>query len=111
MLSARVVFVVIYTTCSAVAQNGISAGSSPVSLSATVGSPIASVAVIGIGVPGIAPPDVKFRYTGVAVANTAQPMPPNFVVVFPSSGTTSTDPKNPTEILIGLNETVVKGML
>jgi uncharacterized protein (TIGR03437 family) len=38
-------------------------------------------------------------------------MPPNFVVVFPSTGTTSTDPKNPTEILIGLNETVVKGML
>src|SRR2546425_10363397 len=104
-------FVVSTAISSAIAQNIIQISSPPVTLSATLGRPITSVATIGIsgGSPGAGPAAVKFKYAGVTPVNPLRPTPPNFVVVFPSGGTTSTDNTaidilNPPGVLIGLNE-------
>jgi uncharacterized protein (TIGR03437 family) len=48
---------------------------------------------------------VKFKYKGVTLLNPNRPMPPNYIVVFPASGTTSE-----TDALIGLNENVIRTM-
>jgi uncharacterized protein (TIGR03437 family) len=55
---------------------------------------------------GLGPSLAKFQYTGVTSAVPGGPAPPDFIVVFPSSGTTSSS--NPTGVLIGLNQNVVK---
>src|SRR5205807_611057 len=72
------------------------------------------VAIPTIGIfgssPGNIPAAVKFKYAGVSSAGVPGPLPANFVVVFPTSGTTSTEITNPTAVLIGLNQNVVRGM-
>src|SRR4051812_43544428 len=112
MLCVRVASIAGLALSSALGQNSIYVGVPLISLSATVGKPITSIASIGIngGVPGVRVAAVQFRYTGATPAAGFSSNPPNFVVVFPSSGTTSIDANTSTQILIGLNDTVVKGM-
>jgi hypothetical protein len=120
MSYARLVFLaLILAMTSAVAQSVIRAGPVTVSLSATVGRPVTSIAgspvtsVARVGIFGSADAGaaaLKFKYSGVTSGNPAQPTPPNFIVVFPSTGITSTDISNPTVVLIGLNQSVVRDM-
>lgn len=125
MLYTRVAFIALsVATNSAVAQNLINAGGGVYDFFIPVGGTTPQVKVvvngqpnaveIGIGaspIGGGEPAAVKFKYAGVIPVNTARPTPPNFIVVFPSAGITSTDIfSNPTGVLIGVNLRVVREM-
>lgn len=80
-----------------------------VSVNATV-DPITPVGRIAIGAGDLSGQfvSVKFQYTGVTAVNTAAPTPPNFIVVTPATGTTSSSILAPAEVLIGVNQSVAQ---
>ncbi len=98
------------TVGSSLAQVMISAGPD-LNFTASVNGPFTTVSTITIGAAALGGPPVSvgFQYTGVTPVNAAQPTPPNFLVVTPSTGATSSS-SDPAEVFIGLNPAVVKTM-
>ncbi len=102
---------------SAVAQVYLNAGpdltlTRSVNDSFAVVSSFSNISMITVGATsqGGMPVAVQFQYTGATSVNPAQPTPPNFLVVTPSAGTTSTNPEDVAEILVGLNPPVVRSL-
>jgi|SRR5271165_641035 len=110
MNTGTVIFVLTLSVNHAFAQITIGAGPD-LNFMASVDDTVYPVAIVAIGIgPPSGPPIVaRYQYTGVTSANTAQPTPPNFLVVTPSIGTTSAS-SNPAEVRVGLNPTVLKSM-
>src|SRR5262249_55675269 len=99
-----VLFAVSLTTGCAIAQNTlvvIPPIPTGITFRVTVGGPMPPASHVSV-TSGPAP--VKFKYKGVRSPFSSAPPPPNYMAVFPSEGTT------PTNLLIGLNEGVVRGM-
>lgn len=88
-----------------------------VSLTARIGQPVTSTAQVGVAAgiytdsgPTLVP--VKFKYTGVTLANPNRPMPPNYVVITPASGMTPADKPAGSgfAMRVGLNEHMLRQM-
>jgi len=96
---------VIAAVSSAGAQVQLTAVPNLIDLSHVQDSALPPISTVTIGaVSSSGATTTKYRYTGVTIANTAVPMPPNFLIVTPTSGTT------PGAIFVALNESVVGAM-
>ncbi|HXP84257.1 MAG TPA: IPT/TIG domain-containing protein [Bryobacteraceae bacterium] len=95
------------TVSYALCQNSIRVGPN-IDISGTLGAPVASFSPpVGTVFVNGGPANVKFKFTGVTSLEPAVPVPFNFVVVSPSSGTAGS---GVTSVAIGLNESVLRSM-
>jgi hypothetical protein len=74
----------------AIAQVQLTVVPNLIDLSHVQDSALPSIAMVTIGVvpSNSATTSARFQYTGVTIANSAAPLPPNFLVVTPAGGTT-----------------------